>query len=375
MIPLSQTTHDGSDIEKGASSPGTVQLGKYSNSLSKYSSNISCKVRDRLCELKSWTQQISQRVSSLGNSSGNDDPLIVRTLESCPLGYPKLAAFIDSDDNFMIFRRFGFLYSRVLLNKQDEIRELESRLDEMDKKDYEDKSTRRCLKSRSRDEKRTDNTGQTRKELLRTSEQKLLEYGNIILQAQQLVSMNRPAARDLKSVQNFMANGSEEDGCLVRPLLQADASFIYRNEDLVTLRAGRESPWLDAFVERILKLFPCRTFRYIFCDKATRLKTNNEHIQYYSKERINRFVTLVITCMILVLLVIPVYALYKSSSGPDNNSTNIRSIGILLVATLIFSAVLSLFTRAKRHEILGASAAYCAVLVVFIGNVGGKSQD
>lgn len=357
MIPWSQTTHSGSDVEKGESSNSAIQLGKYSNSLRKYPSNIGCKVRDGISEFKSWTQQTSQRVFSWGNSCESEDPLIIRTLEGCPLGYPKLAAFIDSDDNFMIFRRFGFLYSRVLLNKQDEIRELESRLDKMDEEDYENKSTRVCLKSRSRDEKRTCNTGQTRKELLQASEKKLLEYGNIMLQAQQLVSMNRPAARDLQSVQNFMANGSEEDGCRVRPLLQADASFIYRNEDLITLRAGRESPWLDAFVERILKFFPCPVFRYIFCDKATRLKTDNEHIQYYSKERINRFVTLIITCMILVLLVIPVYALYKSSSGPDNDSTNIRCIGILLVATLVFSAVLSLFTRAKRHEILGASAA------------------
>ena len=98
-------------------------------------------------------------------------------MEECPLGYPKLAAFIDSDDNFMIFRRFGFLYSRVLLNKQDEIRELESRLDHMDKDDYQDESTRKCLKSRSRDEKRIGSTGQTRQELLRAVEEKLREYG------------------------------------------------------------------------------------------------------------------------------------------------------------------------------------------------------
>lgn len=62
---------------------------------------------------------------------------------------------------------------------------------------------------------------------------------------------------------------------------------------------------------------------------------------------------------------------------------------ILLIFTLIFSGILSLFTNAKRHEILGSAAAYvaasnlwyercligdenryCAVLVVFIGNVG-----
>lgn len=44
-------------------------------------------------------------------------------------------------------------------------------------------------------------------------------------------------------------------------------------------------------------------------------------------------------------------------------------IGTLLICTLAFSSILSLFTKARRHEILAAAAAYCAVLVVFLGNV------
>src|SRR5215469_11608832 len=37
---------------------------------------------------------------------------------SCPEGYPRLAAFLDSDENFMVYRRFGYLQSRLLLEKQ-----------------------------------------------------------------------------------------------------------------------------------------------------------------------------------------------------------------------------------------------------------------
>jgi hypothetical protein len=76
--------------------------------------------------------------------------------------------------------------------------------------------------------------------------------------------------------------------------------------------------------------------------------------------------------MILVLLVIPIYILFRLSDNnyPGDGRTNGLSIGVLLVFTLAFSAVLSLFTRARRHEILGAAAAYCAVLVVFFSNVG-----
>lgn len=81
--------------------------------------------------------------------------------------------------------------------------------------------------------------------------------GRLLLQAQQIVSMNRPAARDRTSIQNFMENGFEENGSLLRPLLKADSEFVYRKEDLVTLRPGRESAWLDFSVERLLGLLHC----------------------------------------------------------------------------------------------------------------------
>lgn len=86
-----------------------------------------------------------------------------------------------------------------------------------------------------------------------------------------------------------MENGLEENGSHLRPLLKADSEFIYRKEDLVTLRPGRESAWLDSSVERLLSLFHCNLVRvskvifsrldnrytdrlfgkYIFCSKVS----------------------------------------------------------------------------------------------------------
>jgi hypothetical protein len=53
----------------------------------------------------------------------------------------------------------------------------------------------------------------------------------------------------------------------------------------------------------------------------------------------------------------------------------VTCIGILLVFALAFSSVLSLFTKARRHETLAAAVAYCAVLVVFLGNVGSGTRQ
>lgn len=50
-------------------------------------------------------------------------------------GYPNLAAFTSSDEDFAIYRRFGYLQARLLLDKQDQLRLLEERLDRYDDAD------------------------------------------------------------------------------------------------------------------------------------------------------------------------------------------------------------------------------------------------
>lgn len=81
---------------------------------------------------------------------------------------------------------------------------------------------------------------------------------------------------------------------------------------------------------------------------------------YFARERIDLCASFIITAMIIALLIVPIYLLYnllKDKQGTlDAHSTGV-CVGILLVCTLLFSAVLSLFTRAKRHEILAAAAA------------------
>lgn len=51
-----------------------------------------------------------------------------------------------------------------------------------------------------------------------------------------------------------------------------------------------------------------------------------------------------------------------------------NAVGVLIVFTLLFSAAMSVLTKAARHEMFAASAAYCAILVVFIGNFTGPGN-
>lgn len=83
-------------------------------------------------------------------------------------------------------------------------------------------------------------------------------------------------------------------------------------------------------------------------------------VYYYTRERIDYCASGLVTLAILILLIVPVWLLYYVVTGNDgilSGRGTAICIGILLISTLLFSLVLSLFTKARRQEILAAAAA------------------
>ena len=107
----------------------------------------------------------------------------------------------------------------------------------------------------------------------------------------------------------------------------------------------------------------------VFMTKSLREKTSDPDLKYYAPARVDTLVGVVITMIIFVLLVLPVVVMYELTNIGESASA-FEAIGILIIFTLTFGMAMSLLTTAKRHELFAASAAYCAVLVVFIGNFG-----
>jgi hypothetical protein len=70
--------------------------------------------------------------------------------------------------------------------------------------------------------------------------------------ARDIAGFSRPSARDYLSVKNYF----DEEG----PVCNVE-SYIYYKEDIITLRPGRESAWLDGFVEKILQKCSCKFLR------------------------------------------------------------------------------------------------------------------
>ena len=95
-------------------------------------------------------------------------------VDEAPDGYPRLAAFVDSDPNFMIYRRFGYLRTRLLLYYQAGLQDLEERLDEKDEMSFENPNYLPDLRSRDRDDMYNQ---QGRKELMQSLSKQLILYG------------------------------------------------------------------------------------------------------------------------------------------------------------------------------------------------------
>jgi hypothetical protein len=183
--------------------------------------------------------------------------LVAEIVEECPNGYPRLAAFNASEQNFMLYRGFSCIHARLLLNLQTGIQMLERELDEIDR--FHDTIANEKTRLRSWDLdravcKREQRDGdRTRADILEDLRVKVTQYDELLIRARELVSFQRPTNRDYRSVRNWLHN--------LAPLVDEEQDYIRWEEDIVTLRHGREWAGFDGIVEEFLHRIDCRLVR------------------------------------------------------------------------------------------------------------------
>lgn len=84
-----------------------------------------------------------------------------------------MAAYINSDDTFLIYRKFGRPINRVLLHLQEELTGLERDLDNLDNDDAENET----LKPRLAGYEDYDGWDEKQRDLLLEIKTKWMEYG------------------------------------------------------------------------------------------------------------------------------------------------------------------------------------------------------
>ena len=101
----------------------------------------------------------------------------------------------------------------------------------------------------------------------------------------------------------------------------------------------------------------------LFATAKQRQATDNRLIHLFSRARINILAQIIITFIATAVFMIPISMLTLL------NTSNSQKLGIMLVSVLLFPVVIGPFSRPKHSELLAMTAAYAAVLVVFVGNI------
>jgi hypothetical protein len=134
---------------------------------------------------------------------------------------------------------------------------MEELLDCMDGRDYH--NDQRLIQQRQHDVRScpaTEFEGLTRTQLLDKLEDAITKYDQLLLNTQHLAAMNRPTEREYRSVARFVKHRA--------PLVSGEADYIYHKLDVVTLRPGRETAWLDHAVLSMVRRLPKRVTNFLY---------------------------------------------------------------------------------------------------------------
>ncbi|CAF9916587.1 MAG: hypothetical protein HETSPECPRED_002956 [Heterodermia speciosa] len=261
-----------------------------------------------------------------------------------------MSAFVASDDDLFVLRRFERLGARVALMMQDRLASLEEDLLKEDKLGREEKS--HCGTFRHEPRKR-------RSEIMDEIKWRLIEYQKFILDHSALKA--RPDANNfqIENIKTWLKNNNN-------PVTKAEIKFINKEGDLMPMVPKIKSP-LRRFIDRY------QIFRRISCFRVRKL--NSTHYGHDDEENytsdttvysddslMDKFVTCITIALGLAMLIGPLWLL--------QHFTTARLV-IITVFLVVFTLLLTIITVAKPFETLAASAAYGAVLMVFM-QLGGS---
>ncbi|KLP06711.1 uncharacterized protein LW94_13349 [Fusarium fujikuroi] len=272
-------------------------------------------------------------VPFMSSPSFQDNP---PKIDEFPRGYPSLSAFLSGDREFTMFRSFTRLHARVLLHKQDELAELEQRLDQLDQKDSKVDSYRLLTNRHS--------SGDTeRRALLSEIEGKLNDF-----------KRPEPEESQIKSVRNWV------DG--KRPVVYSETTFLNDWSDLKRARHTVEKGGLENLLASYSSWPSLRGIYEFFSLLDTSARSDDPKVKLIKASRLVAVSRALTTVLAVTTLVVPIGVLYSVHPVP-------MRLCIIAAFTCIFSSALCWLTSSRNYEIFSATAAYCAVMVVFVGSL------
>ncbi|KAK5119305.1 hypothetical protein LTR85_007661 [Meristemomyces frigidus] len=269
---------------------------------------------------------------------------------TCSDGYPAIASFIarDPDHESFVFRRFNRLTARKLLHMQSELLELEQKLMDLDEEAAN--SNDHVLHSSLRRWEDFERNAQTReqekirKDLAEMIELKLDRYHKALLLQSQVARLERPPQRVLSAYKEALHGAHGDD-----PKLGGKARYMLDDDaDLLILNPPSDNDALSRFLRN----------HWVFKTQVP-LAEQDSRTRHFEERSLTWLVSICSTTIAATLLIGSILALYFVTS-PD------ARLGIVLAFIVLFALGLSTTTHASRDAIFAATAAYAAVLIVYI---------
>ncbi|KAF2453250.1 hypothetical protein BDY21DRAFT_424661 [Lineolata rhizophorae] len=265
-------------------------------------------------------------------------------------GYPAFATFMGSSDDTFAVRRFAKLHARSILLLQNEIVVLERQLRDMDEKIYQNESDpEKANQSSLLNDKKHHPVRIT---LLWQLTSMLERYDKMVLRYSMLKSRPKAQKSTIRNLQGWLHNNEHA-------IEKSEAEFFTeKGDDLIELVPGAKS-----MLRRVFERLP--TFKQWFRYREPRpgnydFEYEPDGVIYFSNGCIEIFTFVIIMGMGLGMLLGPAWWLQKASS-PDTRLFIISAF-VPLFAVLLLLAL----PTPKPFETLAATAAYAAVLMVFM---------
>ncbi|KAK3356451.1 hypothetical protein B0T25DRAFT_536795 [Lasiosphaeria hispida] len=254
-----------------------------------------------------------------------------------------------SSEDFLILRRFRELNSRSLLYLQNKIAQLEEDLASLDA------SARQMP-----DEMADSGTFRGDPLVARTATMEraiplLQQYNGFLVTYSQIKGWPTAQKYHTQNLDNWFWNHRGA-------ICDEEQEFASHKHDLVAVLNRPKTP-LRELIEKFMPLLDTRLFRSTPRDEHIKSPTT----LYLSNKRLDAVVFGVVITFGLALLLGPMWTLQFVADG-------MKRLGIITGFILLFTGLLSSATIAKPFEVLAATAAYAAVLMVFL-QMGSGQED
>ncbi|KAL5449657.1 hypothetical protein PMIN06_006782 [Paraphaeosphaeria minitans] len=258
-------------------------------------------------------------------------------------GYKAFSSWMASEDDFFLFRRFGDLNSRTILWLQDRIMRIEDDLKRLDE----------FVENSKPDEKLRNNSFRWDERFMTQRHAHMAELSHLLNHYNQFIDgyakvRARPRAdkRLLENVKNWLARGA---------IAPEECSFLDHTDDLTSIH-HRMRPPLGRWLESLSQLHRNRLFRSKHCNNAQKRDSGTIISSNY------RFDLCTNTSIVIggvSMLLAPLWCLMYVNA-------NVKKLAIITAFIWLFVGLMSVATVNRPGEVVAATAAYAAVLMVFM---------